>query len=167
MKKVIKTIVFILLFQINSLSYAVDYKYKSVKYFKVLSSFKSIKEFEDNYGVYIQHCLDNTFGGTGGIPCYIGYNMWDRELNIYYKKLYSSLSKKAKSILKKSQKFWLKKRDLSIESNSRLLDKKYTEPGTIYLLIRAGDADSAITPIIKQRALFLKKQFESAVTNNK
>ena len=77
------------------------------------------------------------------------------------------MSKKAKSILKKSQKSWLKKRELSIESNSRLLDKKYTEPGTIYLLIRAGDADSAITPIIKQRALFLKKQFESAVTNNK
>lgn len=151
---------FLLLCQVYTLSYAIDYQYKDVKDFDVLSSFKSIEEFEANYGKYVQDCLDNTYGGTGGIPCFIGYEMWDRELNIYYKKLHSQLDKNGKQLLKKSQKAWLKERDLNIEFNSLLLDKKYTEPGTMYLLMRAGDADSMITPIVKQRALMLKKWFE-------
>jgi uncharacterized protein YecT (DUF1311 family) len=160
MNKVLKIIMFFFLYQVYTLSYAVDYDYKEVKDFDVLSSFKSIEEFEANYEKYVQHCLDNTYGGTGGIPCFIGYEMWDRELNIYYKKLYSQLDNNGKQLLKKSQKAWLKERDLSIRFNSLLLDKKYTEQGTMFLLMRSGDADSMITPIIKQRALILKKWFE-------
>ena len=160
MNKTLKIHMFLLLCQVYTLSYAIDYQYKEVKDFDVLSSFKSIEEFEANYGKYVQDCLDNTYGGTGGTRCFIGYEMWDRELNIYYKKLYSQLDKNGKQLLKKSQKAWLKERDLSIDFVSFLLDKKYTEPGTMYLLMRAGDADSMITPIVKQRALMLKKWFE-------
>ena len=75
--------------------------------------------------------------------------MWDRELNIYYKKIYSKLDKKGKKLLKNSQRAWLKERDMSIKFNSMLLDKNYIESGTLYLLTRAGEVDSIITPIIK------------------
>jgi hypothetical protein len=51
----------------------------------------------------------------------------------------------------------LKERDLSIRFNSILLDRKYQEKqGTMYSLMRAGDADQMTVPIIKQRALYLK-----------
>lgn len=160
MNRVLKTLTFLLLCQASVLAYAIDYQYQEVKDFDVFASFKSVEKFEANYEKYVQDCLDNTGGGTGGIPCFIGYDMWDRELNIYYKKLYSQLDKKGKKLLKNSQKAWLTERDLSQKFISMLLDKKYTESGTMYLLMRAGDADSMITPIVKHRALTLRKWIE-------
>ncbi len=144
-----------------SVTFAIDYKYKKIADFKTLESFKSVNEFEAYYNEYIQDCLDNTGGGTGGIPCFIGYDMWDRELNIYYNRLVKILGEKEKELLKEAQLAWIKERDNSIAFNSRLLDNKYEkESGTMYALIRAGDADDMITPIVKQRALLLKKWLE-------
>jgi hypothetical protein len=86
--------------------------------------------------------------------------MWDRELNIYYSKLLKILGEKEKKLLKESQLAWIKERDATIAFNSRLLDKKYTEPGTIYVLMRPGDADKMMVPVVKQRALILKNWLE-------
>jgi hypothetical protein len=83
--------------------FAVEYPYKKVGDFKTLESYKSINEFESSYKKYTQHCLDNTSGGSGGAPCFIGYGMWHRELNIYYNKLMKSLGAKEKNLLKESQ----------------------------------------------------------------
>ncbi len=160
MKKILQAFGFLLLCH-SGISHAVDYQYKKAENFQPLSSFQSVEAFETEFEGYVQHCLDNTYGGTGGIPCFIGRDIWDRELNIYYKKLASKLDKSGKALLKKSQLAWLKGRDLSIEFNSHLLRKKYTEPGTMYLLMQASDADELITPIIKSRALTLKKWLES------
>lgn len=71
------------------------------------------------------------------------------------------LGEKERELLKESQLEWIKERDKSIALNSRLLDDKYAnETGTLYSLLRANDADSMMTPIVKQRALLLKKWLE-------
>lgn len=144
-----------------SITFAFDYKYKKVDDFKTLEDFKSIDEFESNYKKYMQDCFDNTGGGTGGIRCAISYDIWDRELNIYYNKLMKILSEKEKVLLKESQLAWIKERDKSKELNSSLIYQKYKdEEGTLYSLLRASDADKMMTPIVKQRALLLKNWYE-------
>lgn len=138
------------------LSGAEQYIYKDIKDFKSLDAFSSTEKFEEYYGKYVSHCLDNTYAGTMGIPCYVGYDLWDRELNKYYKKLHSKLNSTEKKNLEESQKAWLKNRDTTIKFNSKMLDTQYTEDGTLYSLMRAGAADQDITPMIKARALYLK-----------
>lgn len=160
MWNILKVFLIIVSLMIASISFAVDYQYKKIDDFKTLESYKSVDEFESCYKKYTQHCLDNTDGGSGGAHCFIGYEMWDRELNIYYTKLMKILSAKEKNLLKESQLAWVKERDKSIEFNSRLLDSKYKEPGTMYILMRAGNAEEMMTPIVKQRALILKKWFD-------
>jgi len=134
--------------------------YKKLDNFKTLESFKSIEAFESAHEKYTQECLDNSGGGSGAAECFIGYEMWDRELNIYYNKLMSKLGTKEKTLLKESQQAWIKDRDKSIDFNSQLLDNEYTEPGTMYEAMRAGDVDRIMTPVNKQRALLLKTWFE-------
>ena len=140
--------------------FAVDYPYKKIADFKTLESFKSVDEFESSYKKYTQHCLDNTYGGSGGASCFIGYDLWDRELNIYYAKLMKTLKGKERDLLKESQIAWIKERDKTIDFNSALLDKTYATTGTMYILMRAGDSDAMMTPVVKQRALLLKKWLE-------
>jgi uncharacterized protein YecT (DUF1311 family) len=160
MLKALKGFIVISLFVVPYGAFAVDYPYKKADDFKKLEYFKSVEQFEANYKKYVQHCLDNTGGGTGGISCFAGYDLWDRELNIYYNKLMNVLGEKEKNLLKESQLAWIKEKEKTIEFNSALLDKKYTEIGTMYALMRAGDADEIITPIVKNRALLLKKWLE-------
>lgn len=156
MWKTLQVFCIVALLMASSVAFAVDYPYKNIDDFKTLESFKSVDEFEASYNKYIQQCLNNTYGGTGGVPCLIGYDMWDRELNIYYSKLLKILGEKEKKLLKESQLAWIKERDATITFNSHLLDKKYAEPGTMYVLMRANDADKMMIPVVKQRALLLK-----------
>ena len=86
MLKALRGFIAISLFVVPYFAFAVDYPYKKADDFKKLESFKSVEQFEANYKKYVQHCLDNTGGGTGGIPCFVGYDLWDRELNTYYNK---------------------------------------------------------------------------------
>ena len=146
----------------SSTAIAVEYPYKKVNEFKLLDSFKSIEAFEWIYEKYTKDCLDHTYGGSGGIPCLIGYDMWDRELNISYVKLMKIIEPKDRDLLKQSQLAWVKERDKSLEFNSLLLDKMYTDSGTMYVLMRAGDAGDMATPVVKQRALLLKKWLKFA-----
>jgi uncharacterized protein YecT (DUF1311 family) len=100
-------------------AFGVDYNYKSVSDFpRTLDNFQSVEEFEASYRDQIQDCLDNTYGGTGGIPCLIAADMWDRELNIQYKKLYSLLDNEGRRQLKQSQQSWIKMRDETCKLHS-------------------------------------------------
>jgi uncharacterized protein YecT (DUF1311 family) len=140
-----------------SFAHSSGFTTKTKNDFPPLSKFKDVEAFESQYREYIQTCLDNTGGGTRSILCFIGYEMWDRELNIYYKELHRKLGHAGKNALRQSQIAWLKERDLSIRFNSILLERKYQEKqGTMYSLMRAGDADKMMIPIVKQRALYLK-----------
>lgn len=161
MLKTLPLLTFVLFLMTPSISLAIDYNYKKLADFKTLKSFKSVDAFESYYGKYVQECLDNTGGGTGGIACLISSDIWDRELNIYYKKLMNVLGKKEKQLLRTSQRTWIKERDQSIKFISSLLDIEYEgKSGTMYLLMRAGDADSLKMPIVKHRALQLRRWFE-------
>ncbi len=160
MLNILKIFCVVVIFLTTTISFAIDYQYKKVDDFKPLESYKSIDEFESSYKKYTQHCLNNTYGGSAAASCFIGYEMWDRELNIYYAKLMKILGVKERNLLKESQLAWIKEREKSIDFNSRLLNNKYKEPGTMYIAMRAGDVDEMITPIVKQRALILKRWFE-------
>ncbi|MCX4027808.1 DUF1311 domain-containing protein [Endozoicomonas sp. SM1973] len=116
---------FVLLFFNCSQVYSFNFDYKKINDFKVLSEFSSVDKFESEIAKYIDDYLANTGGGTGGVPCYIGVDLWDRELNIYYKKLNTKLNKKEKKLLKKSQKEWLKTRDATVEFMAEFLGDKY------------------------------------------
>lgn len=138
---------------------------KDIDSFLKLESFETVEKFESYINKYTQECLDNGFGGTGSIPCFVSYELWDKELNIYYRKLMSKLTAKEKELLKESQKKWLESRDKTIEFNSLMLDKNYDQEGTMFLLDRANVADSDISEIIKNRALYLKNWYDKL--NNK
>ena len=157
----IKMLIFILLslfiFSTNSSAF----EQKNINSFKKLDDFNSVQEFEKYYHSYTQECLDNGFGGTGSIPCFVAYKLWDKELNSYYNQLLSKLSTNEKELLVSSQKAWLKSRDFTIEFNSKLLDKIYDQEGTMYLLMREEDADSTMSNVIKERVLTLRRWVKS------
>jgi len=150
----------LLLFSTHAYASSLGYEYKPLSEFERLKSFSTIDEFEESYAGYVQDCLDKTGGGTLGIPCFVGSQLWDRELNDYYKKLSSVLNIKGNRVLKESQRTWINERDKSIDLNSMILDRKFPHEGTMFVLIRAGKAEEIITPIIKQRALLLRQWFE-------
>ncbi|MCG3669102.1 DUF1311 domain-containing protein [Aliarcobacter butzleri] len=158
-----KRIVFILGILISLNLFA--FENKDIDSFLKLESFKTVEEFESYINKYTQECLDNRFGGTGSIPCFVSYEVWDKELNIYYRKLMSKLTAKEKELLKESQKKWLEFRDKTIEFNSLMLDRNYDQEGTMFLLARASVADSDISEIIKNRVLYLKNWYDKL--NNK
>jgi uncharacterized protein YecT (DUF1311 family) len=138
----------------------IDFAYKTVKDFKTLETFKSVEAFEASFADYVQECLDNTGGGSGGVRCVaLEYELWDRELNIYYERLLKKLKPKEKALLKESQRQWIAVRDGTIAVNSALLDRRYDTSGTMYQLMRAGDAARIIVPMVKQRALMLKDMY--------
>ncbi|MCG3690334.1 lysozyme inhibitor LprI family protein [Aliarcobacter butzleri] len=158
-----KRIVFILGILISLNLFA--FENKDIDSFLKLESFKTVEEFESYINKYTQECLDNGFGGTGSIPCFVSYELWDKELNIYYRKLMSKLTANEKELLKESQKKWLESRDKTIEFNSLMLDRNYDQEGTMFLLARASVADSDISEIIKNRVLYLKNWYDKL--NNK
>ncbi len=137
-----------------------DFEIKELKDFKTLGSYKSIDLFDDSVAKYINACMNSWGGSSAGSRCLIGYQLWDRELNIYYKKLYNSLKNKQKSKLKLSQKAWLKSRDISRGFITDWINKEYTEPGTMFNVIRSQDGDYAITSIVRQRALTLRRWYK-------
>lgn len=158
-----KKIVFILGILISLNLFA--FENKDIDSFLKLESFETVEKFESYINKYTQECLDNGFGGTGSIPCFVSYELWDKELNIYYRKLMSKLTAKEKELLKESQKKWLEFRDKTIEFNSLMLDRNYDQEGTMFLLARASVADSGISEIIKNRVLYLKNWYDKL--NNK
>lgn len=136
------------------------FAYKSAKDFKTLEHFSSVEGFEASFTGYVQDCLDNTGGGTGGIRCTaLEYELWDRELNLHYGRLLNKLKPKEKALLQANQRQWIAYRDNAIALNSSLLDRRYDTAGTMYQLMRAGDAARIVTPMVKQRALMLKAMY--------
>jgi uncharacterized protein YecT (DUF1311 family) len=136
------------------------FEQKSVEQLKKLSDFKTVEEFEQYHKAYTQECLDNGFGGTGSIPCFIAEELWDRELNIYYKKAFNKFKPYSQEKLKNSQKKWLENRDLTKELSSMLINDKHSEEGSMYALFKAEERDRLNYPMIKERALILKSWSE-------
>src|SRR5574344_821668 len=139
---------------LSSTSFA--FEQKTVEELKKLSDFKTVDEFVNYQNNYTQECLDNGFGGSGSIPCFVSYKLWDRELNIYYKNFFNLLNKREQEYLKKLQTKWLETRDLTMEYNNMLVSEEYSDEGSMYELLAAGHLDKLNTPMVKERALLLK-----------
>ncbi len=90
-------------------------------------------------------------GYSWSVRCFLGYELWDRELNTYYRLLENELSVEQRGLLRFSHLSWIDTRDKTISMNSRLPDQEYDQIETRYVLMRAGDVSRTISPIIKQR----------------
>ncbi|QOU33234.1 DUF1311 domain-containing protein (plasmid) [Vibrio coralliilyticus] len=157
--KIFKLFFLLLMFPFSP--YVQSFEERPTDDFLSLSEFPSVAEFEQYIDTYVQDCLDHSYGGSLAVRCFVSYEMWDRELNNYYQLLYKSLSDDGQKRLKNSQLSWLKTRDKAIEFNGFLLDEKYKDKvGTMYIAMRAGDADQAISPIVKHRALLIQSWLE-------
>lgn len=165
-KPIISTLLsLVFLFSLNAFSS--EFKYRPLKDFKTLSEYKSVGDFEKVYKDYIQTCLDKTYGGSAGINCLIDLEIWDRELNIYYKKLVKILTKSEREQLKQSQKIWLQSRDASLGLAHTLVGRIYDgKEGTMWSLISAGDVTELHAPMIKERALLLRSYYKRLVESS-
>ncbi|MGF1727357.1 lysozyme inhibitor LprI family protein [Photobacterium nomapromontoriensis] len=133
---------------------------KPIASFQPLNTFATVEDFEQPINEYVKYCLDNSFGGSLSVRCYVGEALWDRELNYYYRLLYRQLDSEGKALLKASQRAWLDARDKTMAFNYQLISQRYPQSGTMYVAIRANVANGIIMPIVKQRALLLKTWLE-------
>lgn len=125
--------------------------------FAPLADFESVEAFEAQLGDYEKECLDHSGGGAGAAACFHLYELWDRELNIQYKKLRGALDAAGKEKLTASQRDWITYRDSTIAFDSHLLDLEYTEPGTMWIGPRADKADKSMAAVVRSRALLLRE----------
>jgi len=136
---------------------------KKVGDLKTLSEFENTEKFESYWKGHQKECFDYLGTGRASKYCHIGSEVWDRELNIYYKKLRSVLYGPELDNLKVSQLDWIKSRDKLIALIKPLTSEKYKDQGgTLYYAVTGSNNDRLITPIIKERALILKMLFEEA-----
>ena len=76
---------------------------------------------------------------------------------IQYKGLREALDEAGRKKLTVSQRDWIKSRDSTIAFNSHLLDFSYSAPGTMWIAIRAGVADSDMAGFVRNRTLRLRE----------
>ena len=163
-KKTAVALACLLSLSLTSVSFASEFKEREIKDFRSLDSFDSVSQFDQYIEGYTQECLDNSYGGSLSVRCFVAYELWDRELNKYYKLLRKSLSSEDQAALKAGQLSWLKSRDETIAFNNTVLNQRYAgQRGTMYTALRADEANAAMAPVIRQRALLLK-QWHSALT---
>lgn len=148
------------LFTFSCASQANEFVEKPIEHFQPLAEFASVADYERPIAEYVQTCLDNSFGGSLSVRCFVADELWDKELNYYYRLLYRSLDSEGKAELKTSQLAWLASRDQSIEFNRHLIRQQYPQAGSMYVAIRAQVASDLLAPLIKQRALLLKQWLE-------
>ena len=125
--------------------------------FAPLADFESVEAFEAQLGDYQRDCLTRSGGGSMAVQCHMLYELWDRELNIQYKGLREALDEAGRKKLTESQRDWIRSRDSTIAFNSHLLDFSYSAPGTMWIAIRAGVADSDMAGLVRNRTLRLRE----------
>lgn len=135
---------------------AQDFEERPIDEFKELDQFDSVETFEKYIDTYRQECLDASMGYSRGIRCFVEGQLWDRELNTYYRLLQDELTDEQSDLLRSAQQSWIETRERTTLFNISLLDQKYDQIGTMYVLMRANDVSRTIGPIIKQRALLLR-----------
>ena len=62
----VRILVFLGLLLFVPSTFAIGFLYREANDFKTLENFETVEAFEASYASYIQDCLDNTGGGTGG-----------------------------------------------------------------------------------------------------
>ncbi len=89
------------------------------------------------------------------VTCFKLYELWDRELNIQYARIQGVLDAEGKRKLAESQRRWIEFRDSTFAFESYVLAFTYSAPGTMWIAIRAGEADKSMAGIARDRTLML------------
>ena len=99
---------------------------------------------------YLESCIaaDSTTAGMANCT-YGAYSLWDKELNITYKNLMSSLAPSEQQALGNSQRQWIAFRDAEFKAIDALYKNK---DGTMYIPMRVADR----LDIVKTRVLQLQ-----------
>lgn len=151
---------FSLLLLLNIPANAAQFTERPLAQFDRLNDYPSTAAFDKYIADYTQQCLDNSYGGSLAPRCFVGSQVWDRELNTYYQLLMQTLNKSGRQALRQSQRAWLLSRDRTMDFN-HYVEAVNMQQGTIYIAMAAGDRDAAITPMIRHRALLLKRWLEA------
>ena len=139
---------------------------RDIKDFKALRQFNSIEAFDRYIDKYTQECLDSGYGGTGSLHCLVSYALWDKELNINYKKLHNKLDTKGRKLLKKSQKQWLLARDLDRKATSYCVQND-GKGGTAQMLIASASHNNTMSSIVRARVILIQNWLQLLRTDTK
>lgn len=98
---------------------------------------------------YLETCIekDSTTAGIGNCVNK-AYSMWDKELNLAYATLMSSLAPTEQQTLRNAQRKWISYRDAEFKVMAAI----YTNGGTVYITMRQLDA----LDLLKSRVLQLQ-----------
>lgn len=134
---------------------AQDSTAKGLEDWKPLAEFESVEAFEQQLAGEQKECLARSGGGTLAATCFHLYELWDRELNIQYKRLRSALDTAGKEKLTRSQKDWITYRNSTFAFNTHMLDFSYSAPGTMWASIRTDVGIRAMARVARDRTLLL------------
>ena len=99
---------------------------------------------------YLESCITADPSTAGMTNCTYGaYSLWDKELNITYKTLMSSLPSTEQQALRSAQRQWIAFRDAEFKAIDALYKSK---GGTIYISMRVANR----LEILKTRVLQLQ-----------
>jgi len=102
---------------------------------------------------FLGACIEKDSSTSGMSTCTDqAQEMWDVEMNKYYKLLMKMMDKEGKEKLRASQRSWIKFRDAEFEAT----DSLYPHLGTMYTTLRASER----LAIVKDRATTLRGYYE-------
>src|SRR5512145_1815694 len=64
---------------------------KTVDDFRSLAGLEDVDAFEGEIDRYVADCMAHGTGGSMDARCFLGYEVWDRELNVVYARLRKTL----------------------------------------------------------------------------
>lgn len=134
------------------------FELKPIEDFMALDQFESVGAFELYINGYQKDCIEgnSSWSDSMTVQCFVNYELWDRELNKYYRLLRTMISDEQKVMLRDTQRSWIQTKDSSMAFYKSFLDRRYTEPATPYHLERFEDEAKTLTSINKQRAILLR-----------
>ena len=119
------------------------------------SLYSQPKKTEYKIDTILSKCLDKNQTTVGMNDCLVkSQELWDKELNKYYKLLNSKLDSAGQRKLKEAQKQWLNFRDKEIQLISDAYGKR---DGTMWIIVTADK----INQLVRQRAVDMIEYYET------
>jgi uncharacterized protein YecT (DUF1311 family) len=123
-------------------------------YFLIGISVSKAQESSHPIDKYMDSCMEKDYSTAGMVKCTEeAMEMWDVELNKYYKLLIGILDENSKNELKYAETMWIKYRDSEFRNINNIYAKM---EGTMYIPMYVY----AKMNIVKERALKLKDYYE-------
>lgn len=120
-----------------------------------LAEFESVEAFERQLLGEQEQCLAQAGGGSLAATCFKLHELWDRELNLQYRRLRNELDEAGREKLTRSQRDWIAYRDSTHAFTTHMLDFSYSAPGTLWHGIRADVGVATMAAVVRDRTLLL------------